>query len=439
MPNVSKITHEGVTLSLKEWAARKQLTPSTIHARINTLGWDVGRALDTPATKKFSRGNRGGRKPASAVHPCPLLKKHPTKGTGYCRWWTGGEERTRFFGPWGSDECARRYQQFQFAWAAGTAMLPESGGAVADLVIAWIGHCERTYRKRGKVTSEYHCNRAAMRPLNQLFGAEPATDFTGKKLRAVREAMVAQGWVRETINKHCARIVRAFGWASTESLVPATVHQALSLVEPLAAGRRDDVPDGDPVEPVLIEHVEAVLASKGLHPTAKRRAVLVAMIRVQHWTGMRPGELCGLRPVDVDQSQKTWRYEAVEYNKMLHKDISRPIFFGPRARAELAPLLADCPPEAPVFRFPPWRKKADWTPITTTIYRARIADACATEGIPKWTPNQLRHNKATEIMDQYESDEATAAVLGNSPEVARQIYAQRAGESVARRIAEATG
>jgi hypothetical protein len=42
-------------------------------------------------------------------------------------------------------------------------------------------------------------------------------------------------------------------------------------------------------------------------------------------------------------------------------------------------------------------------------------------------------------MDLYEDDTATAALLGNSPEVARRVYADRAGELAAARIAEATG
>ncbi|VTR92919.1 catalytic phage domain protein : [Gemmata massiliana] len=105
----------------------------------------------------------------------------------------------------------------------------------------------------------------------------------------------------------------------------------------------------------------------------------------------------------------------------------------------MSPLLAVCGDEENVFRFPPWRKGASWTPVSVVSYRGRIGDACEAAGVPIWTPNQLRHNRGTEVMDTYESDQATAAVLGNTPEVARQVYAHRAGESVAKRIAEETG
>lgn len=437
MPNVSKITHDGKTLSLKQWAELTGIPPATIKSRLAARK-SVADALTTPVDRRFARG---GRRKAGAVRPCPELREHPTSGQAYARWHEDKRDRWVYFGAWGTAEAARRYRRFAVEWAAGAVPPAADAGAatVGRLVVRWLEHCARTYRKRDKLTSEYHCNRAAMRLLNELYGDEPAADMSVPRLRAVRERMAAETWTRKTINDHCARVVRAFRWAAAEQLVPLATAEAVALLEPLAAGRRPDVPENEPVEPVPIAHVEAVLASPGLHPTPNRRAVLVAMVRVQLLTGMRPGELLGLTPAALDRAREPWRYAAVEYNKMLHKDLSRVVFFGPQARALLAPLLADCPPESPVFRFPPWRKKAVWTPVSAKIYRARIAAACGAAGVPVWTPNRLRHNKATEVMDAYESDAATAAVLGNTPEVARQVYASRAGESVARRIAEETG
>jgi integrase len=436
MSNVSKITHDGVTLSLKQWSEKTGIPPATIKSRLGA-GWPLADALGTPVDRRFARG---GRRKAGGQRPCPELKEHPTSGQAYCRWSERGKDTWRYFGAWGSEDAKRLYRRFSVEWAAGATTGTGVGETtVGRLIVLWLAHCERTYRKRGKVTSEYHCNRSAMRYLNELYGDEPAAGMTVRNLRAVRERMVGEGWTRKTINDHGARLVRAFQWAAAEQLVPLPVAQTLALFAPLAAGRRDDVPENEPVEPVPAAHVAAVLASPALHPTPNRRAVLVAMIRVQLLTGMRPGELCALAPPELDRSAEPWRYETTEYNKMLHKNLSRVVFFGPQARALLAPLLADCPPDSPAFRFPPWRKKADFTPVSAKIYRARIAAACSAAGVPVWTPNRLRHNKATEVMDAYESDAATAAVLGNTPEVARQVYASRAGESVARRIAEETG
>ncbi len=66
---------------------------------------------------------------------------------------------------------------------------------------------------------------------------------------------------RKTVNDNCARIVRAFGWAAGEGLVPITIQQSLALLEPLAAGRRLDVSEG---EPGPIDHVNKVLGGPQL-------------------------------------------------------------------------------------------------------------------------------------------------------------------------------
>lgn len=438
MPNVRTITHDGQSRSLQGWAEATGIPAGTIASRLNK-GWAVARALTERPDRRFAKG---GRPRADAPRRCPELKEHAAKGAAYVRWHDGDREQWRYFGPWGSDEARAGYRRFALEWAGGGPPGRSPAGEtvlLGDVAAAWIAHCERTYVKRGRITSEVHCNRAALLPLSRLYGAEAAADFDARKLRAVREAMVEGGWVRKTVNDHVARIVRAFGWAVTEKLVPLAVHQELLLVEPLSAGRRDDLAEGEPVDPVPHADVLAVLAGAHLHPKRKRRAVLAAMVRLQLLTGMRPGELCGLRADQIDRAREPWRYGVTEYNKMLHKDVTRDVFFGPEARAVLGPLLAACGPADPVFGFPPWRAKADWSPITTARYRNRVRLACLSAGVPVWTPNRLRHNRATEVMDRYEDDRAVAAVLGNSPEVARQVYAKNPGHAVARRIAEATG
>ena len=52
---------------------------------------------------------------------------------------------------------------------------------------------------------------------------------------------------------------------------------------------------------------------------------------------------------------------------------------------------------------------------------------------------QAIHSTATEVQRRYEDDAATAAAIGDTPEVARQVYADSPGEAVARRIAKETG
>jgi integrase len=430
--NRKPVEFNGRSLTLTEWARETGIPASTIKARIDVLGWSVTDALTTPADRRFGRG---GRRKKKAPRPCPALKEHAS-GQAYCRWQVNGKEQCRYFGAWGSAEAEKGYRRFAAEWAAGAIPLA-SKASVGEVIERWLDNCDATYVKRGKVTSEVYCNAAAMGPLNDLYGNTTAAEFDAPKLRAVRGEMVRKGWARKTVNAHVARIVRMFAWAATEKLVPRAVYDVLELVEPIAKGRDFPRPDPEPKEPVPAEHVEAVFPH--LHPKKKRRAVYAAMIRVQLLTGMRPGELVTVRPEDIDRRREPWRYTVTEFNKMLHRETRRVVFFGPAAREILAPLLAVSTPGRPVFRLPPWRSKADWSPISVGRYRNRIRLACLAAGIPVWTPHRLRHNRATEVMDRYEDDRAAAAVIGDSPEVTRQVYAAAPGESVAKRIAEATG
>ncbi len=57
---------------------------------------------------------------------------------------------------------------------------------------------------------------------------------------------------------------------------------------------------------------------------------------------MRPGEVCALRPVDIDRSGDVWEYKPLGH-KTEHHDRSRMIYIGPQAQAVLTPFLfRDC-------------------------------------------------------------------------------------------------
>jgi integrase len=82
------------------------------------------------------------------------------------------------------------------------------------------------------------------------------------------------------------------------------VFHALSTVSGLQEGRTE-ARDTDDVQPVELAHVWAVLPH--LRPT------VAAMVEVQLLTGMRPGEVCRLRPADIDQSNPVWLFRPVQF------------------------------------------------------------------------------------------------------------------------------
>jgi integrase len=211
------------------------------------------------------------------------------------------------------------------------------------------------------------------------------------------------------------------------------------------------------------------------------------MIRLQLLAGMRPGEVCLLRPCDLTmQMDGVWVYRPLSH-KTEHHDRERRIYIGPEGQDVLRPFL-DRNPEA--FCFSPreadvWRRarlkanrKSKPTPsqlarkpkpsprrkpgagFTVASYRRAIERACEVAfGMPDalrraprfddpdrketqaektdrlrqaaqwrhrycWHPNQLRHSRATVIREQF-GVEGAQVVLGHSDPRITQIYAQK--------------
>jgi integrase len=182
----------------------------------------------------------------------------------------------------------------------------------------------------GTPTSEVENIKSAVRALRLLYGATLADEFGPKRLTAVRDAMVKAGLARPTINARVRRIVRMFKWAVSAELVPAEVYGALRSVSGLRAGRTT-APEPEPIGPVPVEDYETTL------PRLPR--VVRAMAELQRFTGMRPGEVCGLRLGEVDRTGPIWLYEP-SHHKTAHHGKARVVAIGPKAQAVLLAFLA---------------------------------------------------------------------------------------------------
>ena len=258
-----------------------------------------------------------------------------------------------------------------------------------------------------------------------------------------------------------------------EQLLRVEVHQALAVVPGLHRGRTA-ARETDPVVPVDDLTVDATLAH--LHD------VVADMVRLQRLTGMRPAELCLLRPCDVDRSNEVWQYRP-EHHKTEHRGRERVIFVGSRGQVILLRYLArnsdaycfrQCDSEAKrradlhAARRTPLscgnipgsnrRRKPKSTPglkYDVAAYRRAIHRACDKAfPVPKeinedaaatykwrsdhrWSPNQLRHSAATEIRKRF-GLEAAQTVLGHSQANVTQIYAER-DYALAARVAKEVG
>jgi hypothetical protein len=121
------------------------------------------------------------------------------------------------------------------------SVLTPDSMSVAEILAAYWDHAEAYYRRPdGTPSPELNCLRAAFRPLRRFYDDLPAREFSPRKLKVVRYAMIRDGLARTTINYHVGRIKRVFVWAVENELIPPSVSHGLQAVRGLRAGRRGE-------------------------------------------------------------------------------------------------------------------------------------------------------------------------------------------------------
>jgi integrase len=345
------------------------------------------------------------------------------------------------------------------AGAAQAAVLRARAGTIAvnDLVEAFWAHAQAHYRRRdGTPTNEVKEYKQVIRRLREHHGCTLAGDFGPIALQTVRRSMIAAGWCRTRVNKQVGRLRRIFRWAVAQELIPVGIVDALDCVEGLQRGRTD-ARESDPVEPVDWPRVDATLPH--LWPT------LQAMVRLQRFTGMRPGEVRLLSAAEIDRSGKVWVYQP-DAHKMAYLDRGRFVPIGPRGQEVLEPHLSGAKGDTVLFspvqareerftmrraarksKVPPSQVNRRMSPeklqkqtrdrFTNDGYAACVRRACLRAGVDPWHPNQIRHSFATDIRARY-GLEAAQVLLGHARADVTQMYAAR-DLALALRVAEEVG
>jgi integrase len=338
-----------------------------------------------------------------------LTRKHPSyrkhKASGNAVVTLDGKDH--YLGPHGTPGSRDAYDKAVSEWLArGRARAPvaeakpSTGATVSECILAFWNHAKAHYTDPdGRPTGELDNIRDAVRPLRKLYGKTPAREFGPLALTAVRDDMVRSGTLaRGTVNARIGRIRRLFRWAASRELIPATVPSALATVDALKRGRTA-AHETDPVKPAPTGDIEAALPYM-TQPVA-------AMVRLQLWTGCRPGEIVLMRGRDLTAGPETWEYRPRRH-KNTWRGSERVIVLGPHAVALVKGFLRH-DTSAPLFR--PDRSRVGRYTVYT--YRQNIERACKRAGVSVWSPLQLRHNAATEIRARF-GLEAAAAVLGHS-------------------------
>lgn len=372
-----------------------------------------------------------------------------------------------YLGDYGSNASKIEYDRLIGEWLAGGRMNLQQVETltVVELIALYMKFAKSHYRKNGRLTETFVGLKSALRPLKEIYGKTPASEFGPKRLKALRLRMLeprqtdqnqtrVKRLARSTINAQCATIRRLFRWAAAEELIPASIPQALAMVRGLERGRTD-APEPKPVLPVAETTVQATIS----HLTP----VVADMVRLQRLTGMRPGEVCLIRPFDLNKSNDIWIFTP-ESHKNEHHERKRPIPIGPQAQKLLLPYLLRgendycfSPSESEKDRLASVHEKR-MTPLscgnrpgsnrvrkpkckpgnryTSDSYRRAIQRAAKKANVPSWHPNQLRHSAATQIRSEF-GLEAAQVTLGHSKMNTTEAYAERdlaKAIEVARRI-----
>lgn len=377
-------------------------------------------------------------------------------------------------GKYGSVESRAAYARVLAEYAAGGGGKPRLKHerlTVTELIAAyWKQHVITYYRNPdGTPSKEQAGIKAALTDLRAIYGLTDAADFGPLALKAVRERMIERGLSRPTINKNMGKVKRAFAWAVSNEMIPATVLHGLASVRGLRKGR-SRARETEGVKPVPDSIVDATLPH--LQPTVR------AMVELQRLTGMRSGELVIMRPCDLDTSGKIWCFTPT-HHKTSWRGHERPIYLGPQAQDIIRPFLRR---ELTAFMFSPREAEAARravqhaarrTPLnagnrpgtnrkaaprkvkgaryTPQSYGKSIQAACdkafpvpaglddgqvkAWRKEHRWFPHQLRHAAATRIRKEF-GIEAARVVLGHTSAAVTEIYAEidrtRAADIMAR-------
>jgi len=360
------------------------------------------------------------------------------KATGQARVRING--KSIYLGPHGSEESRRRYDEVVAEYMKGTLNVSFHKLTINQLCIAFVKHAQTYYVKNGRITSEVSNIQTALRPLVKIHGKCLVSEFGPAKLKQVRELMVKNGIVRKSVNRGIGRIKRMFRWGVENEMVSTHVLAAINSVPGLRYGRSTAV-EADPIKPVPDEHIKAI--------QSRVNRFVWGMIQLQLATGMRPGEVRLMRMGDIDMSCEVWEYRPQKH-KTEHHGRQRLIFIGPKGQEISKPfLVADTErylfsPQAAELERSEERRTNRSTPMTpsqaarsektdrrrkpgksytVTSYGRAIHNACDAAGITVWSPNQLRHNAATELRKKYDI-ETVRTILGHATGFTTEVYAE---------------
>lgn len=377
------------------------------------------------------------------ARPKKALPEYKYHISGQARVYIG--DRYYYLGPHNSPESLAKYRKLVAHYiATGEAPSEETHQADTPITVAdvtaearqWI---EGKYKEQ---TAQRYRMLNLCETLDDEYGDVAANEFGPRRLAEVRDLFIASGNSRKYINTQIRDVVRIFRYAVSRELIKPETLVALDTLEPLRYGQTT-AREAEPVQSVDLQDVKATV--RHLSPTVR------AMVRIQVASGMRPSELCAMRPADVERVGPVWLYKP-QSHKTKHLGKSKAVPLGADAQEALRPFLDRGAEE---FCFSP-EESAQWhrdqrtakrvTPLSCgdrvgtnrrpaavrrpgvkfspESYRRAIQRAAEKAKVKHWFPYQLRHLAAQVVQDALGLEHAQH-LLGHSRPSMTAHYAKR--------------
>jgi integrase len=307
----------------------------------------------------------------------------------------------------------------------------ESDRTAAGLITDKTLHAARTAANAVVFEPEHAMTPAAtfgpksLRAIQTRLRATPCDDRRGRYSGGRTPPSLSRGEVNRRVNL----IRRMFRWAICEELVPASVLTALETVPGLRAGEARDNDHRAPADPVAVAATIADLARKSHHGMAE----LLALLR---WTGCRPDEGCRLTAADVFETPEGPELRIQEHKTRKHTGADRIVPLNARAAGIVRAALERGRSLDPSRRLFLSRSRNPLTP--GGLFQA-VRRAAAAAGVPHWTPYQLRHLSAIEMIEAGATEAEAAAAIGHTPNSTVIRRYSRGREKLARRGADRIG
>ena len=252
-----------------------------------------------------------------------------------------------------------------------------------------------------------------------VFGGLPIARLSSEMLEAFRDHKLADGYKPATVNSMLKAVSVLYIWARKQGL-HAGVNPTSGLRQPTPMG--------------LMDYLNGIEVSQLLEYTQEHAPTVHPMIATAIYTGMRKGELLGLRWSDILFDQGVI-HVAHSYGKTPKSGRWRPVPLHPMLRPILRDWQERCPADPLVFPVvsPRGSKLRMGTPDDMMGLAALLHAAGCHVPIRPW--HALRHTFASHYVMAGGNLLALQRILGHSKFEMTQIYSHLAPDYLAGEIA----